>query len=138
MRRFLLCTSQSSCASVSEVSLVQAVNTITDSTPDGGSRLVKAMDQLSGAKNGDHFEAWHGESVIIVLVDADKEQVMFDEKALRADLAKTFGPAGGHVDLFDTIMRRMADMETAGNKLVEKLERVHWVPPELKTPFNVA
>jgi 7,8-dihydro-6-hydroxymethylpterin-pyrophosphokinase len=36
---------------------------------------------------------------------------IFDEQALRRDIVAKWGPAGAHVDVLDTMVRRIADLE---------------------------
>ncbi len=35
----------------------------------------------------------------------------FDEQSLRADIIKTWGPAGAHVDVFDMMLKRIKSLE---------------------------
>jgi hypothetical protein len=40
-----------------------------------------------------------------------RPSAVFDEARMRADLVRWFGPAGAHVDLWDTVMNRLRELE---------------------------
>lgn len=40
-------------------------------------------------------------------------EASFDEQALRADIIKVWGEFGAHVDVFDQMLKRVAELEAA-------------------------